>query len=872
MSLWKRFFNAGRMEGELDAELRHHFDLMVEEKIRSGMTEEEARRSTRLEFGGLEQVKDDCRESRGTMLLASIVQDLNFALRQMRKNPGFATVMIVTLALGIGATTAIFSIFNATLLRPLPYKDPDRLVMLWFSMPRLGFTGPGALTDPDYVQWRQQNQVFEEIAALRGQTSNLTGSGVPERLLGATTSASLFPLLGVAPELGRVFSADEQSPGHENVVVISHQLWARRFASDPGILGKAIKLDGRNFTVEGVMPPLFQFPNKPDFWTPLVMTSDRSNATDQIIARLKPGITIQRVGEDIALIQRRLDPSNRHDEIHLSFVFLKDKMVVNIRSALIVLLVAVGLLLLIACANVANLFLTRATARQQEIIMRRALGASRMRIIRQLLTESTLLAGIGGVLGLLLAVAAQHVLMGLLPQSAADPGILHQAVTMDVDAWVLGFSFLTALGTGILFGFAPALSISRSSLHSSLRASGNTHTGEVRTRRIRNVFIAGEFALTLVLLIAAGLLLKSFVRLLDVNPGFEPRNVAILNLELPETRYQTGVQMTAFHDAVLNRISTLPGVRAAGTVGFGMPFGDGGVQGDFTLQGQPPPPGTASKLVVSPNYFAALGIPLHEGRSFDERDAAQSEQVVIVSQSFAHRFWPGQQVIGKKINPGFKGTGWCSIVGVVGDVKQSGLASDAPLTIYMPYSQGPDFLMSFMTIVVRADRDPLEMVHALRTAIQSVDPEIPVFDAASMDDLISKSVAQPRLNSLLLVSFAALALILAAVGIYGVISYSVAQRNHEIGIRLALGAERHSMTRMVVREGATIAFTGIALGIGGGLVVSHLIRAFLYGVAPTDPETFCGLSILLSLVALTACYIPARRASRVDPMVALRYE
>jgi predicted permease len=872
MSWWRRLFSSGRMDRELDSELGHHFELLVAEKIRSGMTEAEARREARLEFGGLEQLKEDCRESRGTMLAASIVQDLQFAVRQLRKNPGFAIVTVVTLGLGIGATTAIFSIFNATLLRPLPYKDPDRLVVLWAAIPDMGYAGPGALTDPDFAQWQQQNQVFEEIAAFRGQTSNLTGGGIPERLVGATATASLFPLLGVEPELGRAYSAGEQTPGHEKVVVISHQLWARRFASAPGILGQTIKLDGNNFTVLGVMPAQFQFPNQPDFWVPMVLTGDRGNATNQVVARLKPGVSLARVAEDVTVLRDRASPGHRHSDIQLSFAFLNDKMVANIRPALTVLLAAVGLVLLIACANVANLFLTRAMARRPEIAMRRALGAGRLRIVRQLLTESTLLAGIGGILGLLLAVATRHLLVGLLPQSASQPGVIQHAVTSDIDAWVLGFSFITALATGILFGLAPAIGVSRPDVQSSLRASAGTHTGEARSRRMRSALIVGEFALTLVLLVAAGLLLRSFVRLLGVNPGFEPRNLAILNLELPETRYATPAQMTAFHDAVVNRIGALPGVRAAGTIGFGMPFGDGGIQGDFKVQGQPQPPDMASKVTISPKYFTALGIPFEEGRLFSQDDTANSAPVVVVSRSFARRFWPGQSAIGKKIDPGFKGMGWCSVVGVAGDVRQSGLASDAPLTIYMPYSQSPVFLMSFMTVAVRAEGNPLDLIHAIRTQIQSVDRDIPIFDVATMDGLISKSVSQARLNSVLLVSFGVLALGLAAVGIYGVIACSVAERRHEIGIRMALGAGRHSMTRMVVREGAVLACTGIALGIGASLLVAHLIGAFLFAVRPTDPATFLGVSILLALVALAACYIPARRAARVDPMVALRCE
>lgn len=801
----------------------------------------------------------------------SLLQDLAYALRQLRKNPGFAAVAIATLALGIGANTTIFSIFNATLLRPLPYKDPDRLVILWSTIPRWGFSGPGSLTDPDYVQWTQQNQVFEQIAAFRGQTSNLTGGGMAERLIGSSATASLFPLLGASAELGRVFSAEEQLPGHENVVLLSHRVWARRFASDPGVVGRPITLDGKRLTVLGVMPAHFQLPQEADFWTPLVLSSDRSNAMDQIIARLKPGITMDRAVEDITLIGRRLSPDS---SIQLSLAFLKDKAVANIRPALTVLLAAVGLVLLIACANVANLLLARATARQQEIVMRKVLGASRTRILRQMLTESVLLAGMGGVLGLLLAVATGNLLLPWMPQSLAQPGAIGRMLAVDMDVRVLAFSFLISLATGILFGLAPAWQVSKADAQSSLQATAATHTGGVRAQRLRSALIVAEFALTLVLQVGAGLLLKSFVHLLHVDPGVVAKNVVILNLELPETKYRTNVQRMAFHGAVLERISALPGTHAVGTVGYGLPFGDGGIQGDFTVQGQGEPTQaiTASKLVVSPNYFRALGIALKDGREFDQRDSTRSEPVAIVSQSLARHFWPGRSAVGQRIDPGFSGTGWCSIVGVVGDVKQGGLASDAPLTIYMPYEQGPSFLLSFMAIAVRTDGDPLAMVNAVRTQVQSVDSEIPIFGVSSMEELISKSVSEPRFNSVLLASFAGLALLLAAVGIYGVIAYSVTQRTHEIGIRMALGAEPRRVAKSIVGEGARLALLGIALGIVASLVLARLIANFLFGVTATDPSTFCGVSILLTLVALAGCYIPARRAAKVDPIVALRYE
>jgi predicted permease len=872
MGWLRRLFSSRRMELELDAELRHHLDLLVKAKVRAGMTETEALHEARLEFGGLEQVKGDCRESRGTMFVATILYDLHFAARQIRKSPGFAAVTILTLGLGIWAATAIFSVFNTTLLRPLPYADPSRLVILWSTTPAFG-SGPGALTDPDYAQWEQQNQVFDEIAAVRQQTSNLTGSGVPERLLGVTTTASLFPLLGVAPELGRVFSHNEQLVGRNDVVLISAQLWTRRFASDPQILGKTIKLDGKNLAIIGVMPARFQFPNNPDFWVPMVLTNDRSNATNQVIGRLKAGITLQRADEDSTLLEHRLNPEHAHDEIHLSFAFLQEKLSANFRPALIVLLASVALVLLIACANVANLFLTRSTGRRQEILIRRALGASRLRIVRQLLTESTLIAAIGGMLGVLLAVSTRRLLIQLLPHNTAGPGLLHAAITADIDAWVLGFSALTSLVTGILFGLAPALSVSRGDVHVSLRTSGGSQTSEAGTRYVRNCLVTVEFALTVVLLVGAALLLESFVRLMQVNPGIEPHNVAIVNVELPQPRYSTVAQMAVFHDAVLDRVATLPGVRAAGTVGVGMPFSESGVEGDFMIEGEAlPPRDMASKVIVSPGYFRTLSIPLIAGRTFNRGDSAQSPRVVLVSQSFARRFWPSQQAVGKRIGHLFGEKDWSLVVGIVGDVKQGGLSGDAPLTVYLPYAQGPIFFANHMTFVVGTESSPLSIMGAIRTVVQSIDPEIPIFDTVSMDDLISKSVSQPRFDSILLAAFASLALLLAVVGIYGVMSYSVAQRQKEIGIRMALGAGRYSVTRMVVREGAVLAAIGIVIGISVALAVSQLISVFLFGVASRDPATFCGVSVLLFLSALAACYIPARHASRVNPMVALRHE
>jgi predicted permease len=861
-----------KSESDLEREVRSDLELEEEEQQEKGLPPEEAGHAARRAFGNEALIKEQTREAWGWVPFERLLHDVRYAFRQVGRNPGFAAIAVLTLALGIGSATAIFSIFNATLLRPLPFEDPDRLASLHTSIPNIGYEGPGSVTDPDFGEWQKQNQVFDQIAAFRGKTANLTGSGEPERLAGTAVTASFFSVLGVVPELGRAFSAYEQSAGHENVALISHKLWTRRFASSPDIVGKMIQLDGTPFSVLGVMPAQFEFPGPGDFWTPMVLTNDRSNAMDQVIARLKPYISLARATEDVTIIQHRLAPEDRHEEIHFRFVFLKDILGADVRPTLNILFASVAALLLIACLNVANLFLTRSTVRHHEIAMRRALGASRLRIIRQLLTESVVLAGFAAVLGLVLATVLGKTLAGLMPQSVPEPGSLYHAVVSQIDWRALVFSMCVALATGILFGLAPAISVSKSKLSSSIKESGATHTVEPGSRRIRKGLIIGEFALTLVLLFAAGLLAKSFLRLVQVDPGFDPHNVAILNLELPETKYQTGAQMIAFHDALLDRINSVPGVRAAGTVGFGLPFGGGGIQGDLTVYGQSQPRDVATKLAVSGGYFSAMGVPLVSGRWFNQLDSRQSQHVLIVSESVAKRFWPGKDALGQQINPGFSGTGWCSIVGVVGDVKQSGLSSSAPLTIYLPYSQAPDFLKSFMTIVVRANATGLDLLNAVRSQVRAVDPDIPIFDASSMEALVTKSISQPRLNTFLFLIFAALALVLAAVGIYSVVSYAVTQRQREIGIRMALGAERRNITLMVVREGARMALIGICAGLAAGFFASRVIAAFLFEVTPTDPGTFASVSLLLGTVALVACYVPARRASKIDPMGALRSE
>jgi len=811
--------------------------------------------------------------------MATLLQDLRYGLRMLTKDPGFTAMAVLTLALGIGANTAMFSVANAVLLEPLPYKRAGRLVTLWWTNTAFGSSAPGSVCDPDYVQWRTQNQVFEDMAAFHGMTSNLTGVGEPERLLGSAVSPNIFHLLGVSPLLGRTFLPEEERAEHGNVVLLSRQLWERRFGSDPALAGKSITLDGTSFAVVGVMPANFRFPNESSFWEPLVLSHDCSNAMDQVVARLKPGITLERARNDVAVIEHRLNQQRRRADTGqptFSFVFLRDAMVSNIRPALLVLMAAVGLVLLIACANVVNMLLARATARQREMAIRSALGAGRGRILRQLLTESALLAVAGGSLAVIFAAWCRDSLVSLMPQNLALPGVISSRIAaVNIDARVLGFTLLASLGSGLLLGLAAALQASRADTNLSLKESASTSTPGIRLLSLRNLLVIGEFALTLVLLASAGLLMKSFVRLIELDPGIQPLNVLTMNLVLPSTKYQTETQMKAFHDAVMQKMGALPGVRAVGTVSYGLPLGGGGLLGDFEVDGQREMSAhlMASKLVVSPGYFRALGIPLLQGRSFDDHDSAQAQPVAIVSDSVARRFWPKGDAPGKRISLGWQGSPWYSVVGVARDVRQMGPQKEAPLAIYVPYSQAPrDFFLSFMTVVARTDSDPLSMANTLRRAVQTVDPDMPLFDVASMEQLVYKSVASPRFNALLLACFAALALTLAVVGIYGVMSYSVAQRTHEIGIRMALGAQQEDVLKLVVSQGLRLTLIGEVAGILGALGLTRFLSSLLYSVKPSDPLTFVVVSLGLAGVALLASYVPARRATKVDPMAALRYE
>jgi putative ABC transport system permease protein len=868
------------MEVELDAELRTHLEHQVEKYVQSGLPLEEAKRRARLEFGGLDQVKEECRDARGVNLIETTLQDIRYGLRKLARSPGFTAVAVATLALGIGANTLIFSVVNAAILHPLPFRDAGRLVTQWATSPTVGYSGPGSLTDKDYMEWRDQNRVFSDTAAFRGQPTNLTGVGEPVRLTGASITASLLRVLDVNPALGRAFAPEEEAAGHDRVVLLSDRLWRGRFASESAVLGKAIKLDGEFYTVIGVMPEGFGFPNDADVWTPVTLKSEEHNATLQIVARLKPGVSLDRARNDAAVLGKRRPAQPGDWEWHTTLVLLTKAAAAEVRTPLLVLFAAVGLVLLIACANVANLFLARATTRQGELSVRKALGASRSRLVRQMLTESVMMALVGGGLGLLMAALGQSFMAkaaSLLPRNLASPTAAAHIASAGIDLWVLAFTLAVSGLTTILFGLAPTLWATRGEMNSSLKGEGRRSTTGRTQGYMRDGIVVAEVALAVILLVSAGLLIRSFLHLMTVDRGFDPQNVLTLTISLPDSRYQSARSMIEFEEQALDRLRVVPGVKSAGGV-FGLPLGNGAIGGDFTVEGEPPPalgsrPFIATKAVAAGDYFRAIDIPLLRGRYFDAHDSEAAPHVVIVSQSLARHYWPLDKAIGKRLKPGFSDDAWCTVVGVVGDTKQYSLGEPSSPAMYLPYAQAPaTFLMQDITFVLRADSGPLALASEARRAVQAVDPDLPVFDVAAMDQLVYRSASAPRFNTALLGVFAALALVLAAVGIYGVMSYAVAQRTHEIGVRVALGAEASDILRQVVGQGMLPAVIGIATGTAGAWGVTRFLSSLLFGVRPTDPMTFTLVPVILAAVGVLACLLPARRATKVDPVIALRYE
>jgi putative ABC transport system permease protein len=797
---------------------------------------------------------------------------MRYAVRILRKNPGFSFAAVLALTLGIGANTAIFSIVNAVVFRPLPYKDPDRLVMLGYAYHE---ASPG-----NFLEWRERNHVFESMAALQFWTANLTGDDNPVRLYGYAVSPSLFPMLGVQPALGRAFAPDEEEPGKDNVVILSHALWQSRFGSDPALIGKTLTINGKVRTVVGVMPPNFQFYEPSQIWIPLPFDADDRNARKAnyliAVARLKPGVTLQSAQADMTNIARVLEqqyPETNTNAV-VKLVPLYDVIVGSIRPALLMLMGAVIFVLLIACANVANLLLAHSASRQKEIAIRVAIGAGRFRLIQQLMTESILLSMLGGVAGLLMAIWLTHFLVATMPESAES--LLPRLKELTIDGRVLGFTLFISVLTGVVFGLAPALQISRPDLNETLKEGSKGVAGGFRGRRLRSLLVVTEVALSLILLISAGLMIRSFVNLLEVNPGFNTNNILTARISLSPQKYRDAGEMTAFYQQVLERIKTLPGVQGVGLVS-NLPIGGGDQSGGFIIEGQPAPkPGEmpiASIRIASPDYFRTLGIPIIRGRSFTEQDTSGQPAVVLINETLAHQYWPKDDPIGKRVkNPGQAGTTeppWLTIIGVVGDIKHGALTANPKSELYFNYLQGPARNMVF---VIHTASEPLALGPAVRAQVLSVDKEQPLSDIRSLDEIISDSVYLNRFSMVLLGIFATVALILATVGIYGVMSYAVTQRTHEIGIRMALGAEPRDILRLVVKQGLMLGLIGIGLGLLAAFAVTRVMESLLYGVGVSDPLIFVAVSLLMAVVACLASYIPARRATRVNPLIALRYE
>jgi putative ABC transport system permease protein len=801
-----------------------------------------------------------------------LLQDIRYALRQLRRNPGFTVVAALTLALGIGSNLAMFTVVNAVLLRPLPYPDPERLVMVAsFDTRKPVSTAVGPFVDPDIAQLRDQNRSFEAVAAFHGSQPTLTGQGEPALLSGMHVTEGFFRVFGVAPALGRTFLPEDYEQSPAQVVVVSEELWRGRFAADPGIVGQTIHLDGEPFTVVGVMPDSFRFPGATQIWSPSQLGVARNNAFRQVVARRKADVSIGQAQAELDTFAATFAAQSGGPDSHMGLraVGLQDHIVGQVRSALWLFLGAVGFVLLIACANVAHLALARSEQRQREMTVRAALGAGRWRLARQLLIESGVLTLLGGSLAFLFALWGSGLLVAMIP-----PNKIPRLAEIAVDWRVFCFGLLLSLFAALLFGLAPAWRAAHSDLAPFLKESVRT-TGSRGARRFRGLLIVGETAMAVVLLTGAALLLRSFGRLLDVNPGFRPENVLSMSVSLPQPIYQTPRQMTAFYESVLERLSAQPGVAAAGLVNW-RPLGQMLLSGSVSTQ--PRAAGReeiyASKILVSPGYFGAMGIPLRRGRDFTAADREDSAPVVIISESLARLLWKQEDPVGRRLDADLPGvTPWVTVAAVVGDINQSSLAEDPPPALYLPYRQVDSvYFLPLMSFVVRTQSDPMAMAEILRQSVTAADPNIPVYEISTMEQVVWESVAEPRFQTLLIGLFSALALTLAAIGIYGVISYSVATHVREIGVRLALGARTQDVTAMFVRRGLGLTLAGLAVGAAGALALTRLISKMLFAVTPTDPFAFAAAFFVLVAAALAASYVPARRAAAVDPAVALRDE
>ncbi len=868
-----------RIEQEMEDEMRFHLLMRVRENIERGMRPDEAEREARRRFGNVGRIKDLARDIKGGGYMETLLQDLRYGARMMLKNPGFTSVAVITLALGIGANTAIFSVIDSVLLKPLPYREPDRIFQVLRRYPE-GMVASVSATKFSF--YRQHNQTFEALAVcdILGAGLNLLVGGEAHYVGSLQVSADLFPVLGVNPLLGRTFTAAEDQPGGARVIVISHSLWKRLFNGDRQIVGKTVSLGGEAQTVVGVMPPGFQTDPSAEIWIPLRPVFDAADKGNNylMLGRIKPGVTPERAQADldrVRALMRKDYPSHVGDDETVAIARYQDRLIGDTKRPLLLLLGAVGFVLLIACANVANLLLARAAARSKEIAVRAALGAGRLRLTRQLLTESLLLAGTGAALGLTLAHFGLKALIALIPDS------LPRASEIGIDPTALLFTLGIAASAGILFGLAPALDARRLNLAGALREGGRT-TGAASRARLRNLLVVSEIALSAILLIGAALLIRTFANLRNEHLGFDPRNALTLKVSLSDPRYLSASGSERFFRQVIERLKQIPGVESAAYVTTlpteicpDLPVQiEGRRQNDMV---------DAYYKHVTPDYFRAMSIPLRQGRQFEDRDSETAPGVAIVNESFAQRYFPNENPIGQRIKVGGNiGPDYedriREIVGVVADVREESVETPPSPEVFMPLAQRTDRLTRLTNklvpaaFVVKTRGNPWSVEPAVRAAVHAADPSLAISNLRTMEEVLSWSLARRQFSMLLLSLFAGLALLLSAVGVYGVVSYSVSQRTQEIGVRLAFGAQARDAMWLIIRQGLALTLVGVTLGLAAASALTRLMRAMLFGVSATDPLTFTLIALLLILIALLACWIPARRAAKVDPMTALRSE
>jgi len=873
----RALFRAKAVDRELDEELRFHLERQILKYLDSGLTRDQAERRVRMEFGGLAQVKEECRDARGINLLETFLRDLCYGLRTLRQSPGFTSVAMVTLALGIGATTAIFSVVYAVLLRPLPYKDPGALVVLNETTPKVGLV---SVSYPNFLDWRAQSHAFTQMAIVHNDEFNLAGIDQPEDVSGCAVSPNFLAMLGVRPLLGRDFDASEEKPGTRPVVLLSYHLWQSHFGGDHNAIGRSITLNGRAFTIIGVLPAHYVSMEKTDVIEPIgVWATNNPEASDRgergdtvVIGRLAAGTTFSQARAEMQSIAARLAQTYpaANDQFGVALQPIRDAFAGNLRPAILVLFGAVVIVLLIACGNVANLFLMRSTSRAKEIAVRLTMGAGRGRIVSQMLVESFLLAFSGGVLGLALAAGGIQGIVRLIPSDT------QAASNLSLNGVVLLFAAGLVILSAFVFGLSPALHSAKADVQSELKESGRSVTLTRDQNRWRGILVMAEISLALVLLIGAGLMMKSLYRLVAVDPGFQPDHVLTMELGLRTAQYEKPAAILNFWQQVLERVRPLPGVEAA-ALGSGVPLADEHSRTDITIEGMAlPKPGSfphPDVHIVSPGYVRTLGVPLLRGRAFMDADNESAPLVAIINAMLAERFFHGQNPIGRRIMFGRFSANvapkWRTIVGVAADTKMYGLSNPARFEVYVPVRQS---VASHMNLLVKSRNDPAALTSAIRIVIASIDKDQPVYGITTMSQLERDSVSTQRTTLILLALFSTLALLLAAIGVYGVISYSVAQRTHEIGIRMALGAGSREVLRMVIAQGARIAAAGILIGMVASLGLMRLLANQLFSVSATDPPTFTVVAAVLAFTALLACYIPARRTVRVDPMIALRHE